>query len=232
MEKVDNNDPIKAVVYGGNGFVGTRVARQLSERDVATVCVSRTGHKPIHLKDEEWSQSVRWCKGDASDPAIPLLESASILITLVGSPPLPTFSKQAYQQQVFMNGTTNANVIRAAGDAGIRRVVLLSAKIPLPLRGDWFGYSKGKHLAEQAALEFSQLSPEHRVTVFKPGVIYGTRHLANGKSMPLGTVMKPLSYFMPWQFVSVDQVAIAIVDAALNKQSSKDPFTIINHSDI
>ncbi len=232
MEKVEQNKCPKVVIYGGNGFVGTHVAKHLRAHEVCTVCVSRTGHKPLHLKDQEWSQAVRWCKGDASEPSVKLLESADVLITLVGSPPLPTFSKEAYDKQVFMNGATNVNAIRAAGDAGIKKVILLGAKIPLLMRSDRFGYTKGKRLALEAAETFSKLSPEHQAVVLQPGVIYGTRHLSSGKPLALGTFMKPLSYIMPWQFVSVDQVAQRITNAVLNVDSATKQFTVIRHSDI
>ena len=170
----------KIVVYGGNGFVGTHVARALLARDVCTVCLSRTGHKPLHLGDQQWSESVRWCKGDASQPDTQLLQRLDGLITLVGSPPLPTFSKQAYDEQVFANGTTNANAIKGAGEAGIKRVVLLGAQLPFFMRRESFGYAQGKKIAMQAAKDFSELSSEHRAIVIQPGMIYGRRYLKSG----------------------------------------------------
>ena len=84
----------KVVVYGGNGFVGTHVAKSLSESDAYAVCLSRTGHKPIHLQNQEWSNKVCWSSGDASTPDTKLLTSANILICLVGSAPTLTFSKK------------------------------------------------------------------------------------------------------------------------------------------
>ena len=229
MENGQNTNRTKVVVYGGNGFVGTRVAEQLAKRDVCAVCLSRTGHKPIHLKDKVWSESVRWCKGDASEPCTQLLPSADAIVLLVGSPPLPTFSKEAFEEQVFMNGTTNANAIKAAAEAGVKRVVLLGAKIPFALNSDRFGYTKGKRMAFNAAKEFSEISDEHTAVVIQPGVIYGRRYLKSGKSIALGTFMKPMSYVMPWQFVSVERVAERIADAALADEPYAGKFTVIPH---
>lgn len=231
-DKIRTTSNTKVVVYGGNGFVGTRVAEQLAKQEVCVVCLSRTGHKPIHLKDESWSESVRWCKGDASQPSSELLASANVLITLVGSPPLPTLSKEAYEKQVFMNGTTNVNAINAAAEAGIKRVVLLGAKIPFPMNYDRFGYAKGKRLAFEAAKAFSELSDQHTAVVLQPGAIYGTRYLKSGKSVALGTVMKPLSHIMPWQFISVDRVAQRIVDAALSDEPYNGKLTVLSHKEI
>jgi len=222
----------KIVIFGGNGFVGTHVAEQLANRDLCVICLSRTGHKPIHLKDEAWSTSIRWCKGDASEPNMPLLSSSDIVISLVGSAPLPTMSKDAFQHQLFMNGVTNVNLINAAAKAGVKRIVLLGAKIPSLLKRDGFGYAKGKRLALEAAEEFSTLSDKHTAIVLQPGAIFGTRHLKNGKAIPLGSILKPISYLIPWQFVSVDSVASAVAHAAISDAPYAGKFTVLAHNRI
>jgi len=181
-------DKTKVAVYGGNGFVGTRVAKALLEQDVCAICLSRTGHKPLHLKDCKWSESVRWCKGDASTPDTQLLEHLDGLVTLVGS-------QEAYDQQVFMNGTANANAIREAGKSGIKRIVLVGAQIPFFIRGDHFGY-------------------------------------ASGKSVPLDIFLKPLSWIMPWQFVSVEKLAERIACEMLCDDQNKGQLIVIKNSQI
>lgn len=228
--QTDKNTHFKVAIYGGNGYVGTRVCEQLSKKGVSTVALSRTGHKPLHIKDTKWSESVRWCKGDASKPDTKLLEQVDVLVLLVGSAPLPTFSKESYDHQVFMNGTTNVNAIEAAADAGIKHVILLSAKIPWPINTDKFGYAKGKRLAENAAQTFAELSHQHSATVLKPGAIYGKRYLSNGKVVRLDWFMSPLSKIIPWQFVSVGAVASRIADIAL--EPTIDQFRIIENRNI
>jgi len=203
----------KVIVYGGNGFVGTHVAKCLSESNVNAVCLSRTGHKPIHLDKK-------------------LLASADSLICLVGSAPTPTFSKRSFEQKVFENGITNATAIKAAGEAGIKKVILLGAQILWPLRTNKFAYAKGKELALTAASEFSQMSDEHSAIVFQPGMIYGRRYLTNGKSIPLNLLLGPLPYIMPNQFVSVEKLATRIVEIALSDGAQSGELTIIKNSDI
>lgn len=219
-------------MYGGNGFVGTHVAKALLECDVCAVCLSRSGHKPLHLKDQKWSESVRWCKGDASSPDTQLLKRMNGLVTLVGSPPLPTLSKDAFDDQVFLNGTANANAIREAGEAGIKRIVLLGAQIPFLFNTDRFGYTKGKNIAIEAAKEFSALSNQHRAIVIQPGIVFGRRYLKNGKSIPLDTLFKPFSWIMPWQFVCVEKVAKRIAHEMLCDDSNKPQFLVIKNSQI
>lgn len=229
---MENKENIKVVIYGGNGFVGTRVAERLVRLDACTVCISRTGHKPLHLREEEWSTNVRWCKGDASQADEALLASIDVLICLVGSPPVPTFSQESYEHQVFMNGTTCANAIKSAEKAGIKRVVLLNAQIPLPLRTDRFGYAKGKRLALEAAEAFAEISEHHTAVVLQPGAIYGKRHLANGKVVPLHWFMRPFSVIMPWQFVSVEDVADCIVRAVIDDKRYRGKFTVLSNRDL
>ena len=110
MQNQAKKTSFKVAIYGGNGFVGSHIARELSKHDICTVCVSRTGHKPLHLHDKSWSESVRWCKGDASKPNTDFLKSVDAVVVCLGSAPLPTFSQAAYEQAVFMNGTSNVNV--------------------------------------------------------------------------------------------------------------------------
>jgi len=111
----ENTDNVKKVViYGGNGFVGTHVAKALSAKGICTACLSRTGHRPLHLKDEKWSEHVRWCKGNALEPDMNLLKRVTGLVCLVGSAPMPTTSSEAFNAQITANGETNRNAIKAA----------------------------------------------------------------------------------------------------------------------
>ena len=222
----------KVVIYGGNGFVGTHVAKALLEKGVCTACLSRSGYKPLHLKNEKWSESVRWCKGDSLKPDMSLLKRVSGLICLVGSAPTPTTSDEAFNAQVIANGETNEKAIKAAGEAGIKRIVLIGARLPFFLNNDRFGYAKGKRIAIQAAKEFSELSPDHRAIVLQPGMIFGKRFLKNGKSLPLGKLFKPLSYLMPWQFISVEKVAERVALEMVCENHEKEQFIILKNSEI
>lgn len=222
----------RIVIYGGNGFVGSHIAKDLSEHELCVLCLSRTGHKPAHLRCQKWSERVKWCQGDAAEPNIKLLSSADALVCAIGSAPVPTFSKEAYEQQVFANGVTNANAIKAAGEAGITRVVLISAIIPSWMNRDSFGYAKGKQMSEQAARDFSNLSDHHSAVILRPGMIYGTRYTANCKPIKLGTVFGPLGSLIPSQFISVDRVASRATNALIEPESYSNSVTILTGRDI
>lgn len=218
---------MSVLVFGGNGFVGCKVMEGLAALQVPAISVSRTGKKPAHLENENWANSVQWLQGDASKPDPKLFENCLAVITLVGSPPVPTFSEEAFQRQVFANGITNKAVIEASGRAGIKNLILQSADIPKFLQRDSFGYYVGKQMAHDAAKTFAQQDTSRHVSVLRPAGIYGARHARNGRAIPLAPVLYPihlvvnampqaLKAYLPSAPVSVEQVAGVIVSEALN----------------
>lgn len=232
MNKPQTQIDLTVAIYGGNGFVGSNIAKELNSRGVRVVCLSRTGHKPSHLQSEEWSEQVRWSKGDASQASPDCLKQVDVVISTVGSPPLPTFSDDAYQRQLFANGTCNTELIKTAADFGIKRLVLIGAKVPWPMNRDSFAYAKGKRLAFDAAQEFTRLSDQHCALVLQPGAITGKRYTASGKCIPLDTLLGPFGAIMPWQFVSVERIAKRIVDELLSPNSSAPQFKVFKNADI
>jgi len=169
----------KVIIYGGNGFVGTHLAEKLSSQDICVVCLSRSGHKPLHLKDAPWSESVRWCKGDANAPDEELLSTAEVVVIFNS------------------NGEAPSRVIDAALKVGVKRIVLMGAQVPFILNKDFFAYSRGKRDALKDAKEFAETSDQHSAVVFQPAAIYGKRRLASGKVLPLDTFMSPLRKVLP-----------------------------------
>ncbi len=223
---------MRVVIYGGNGFVGTKVAESLQRADHSVSCVSRSGVMPKHLEGDLWAQNVKWLKGDAFKAEKETLAEHDVLISTVGAPPLPTITKAAFERSLHTNGVVNQALIQRAGEIGIKRVILLSAKLMPFMQGDWFAYAKGKAMSAAAAQSFAALSNEHSSVVIKPGVIYGKRHTRSGREIPLDLAMKPLAKLLPSQFVSVDQVAQCISDAAAGLRATQDSFTVIEHQQI
>lgn len=223
---------LNVAIFGGNGFVGSHIAKELSSRGVCVVCVSRTGYKPAHLRAEAWSDDVRWCKGDASQANDDCLKQVDVVISTVGSPPLPTFSQTAFEQQLFANGTCNARLLASAQKAGIKRAVLMGAKIPWPLNRDLFAYSKGKRLAYEAAQQFSVHSDEHSGLLLQPAAMIGKRYTNTGRCIPLDTILGPLRVIMPWQFIHVEKVARRVADELLATNTASPQFHVIKHSNI
>ena len=92
----------KVVVFGGNGFVGTRVLKYLCEQSINAVSVSRSG-RPKHLQNEAWANKVEWLRGDAmiAKSYSDVLSDVSAVVISVGSPPIPVADES---WQIMANG--------------------------------------------------------------------------------------------------------------------------------
>lgn len=219
------------VIYGGNGFVGTAICQLLAEQGIACISVSRRGTAPAYLNSAQhpWLNKVRWLQGDALSPDIELLQGARAIISLVGSPPVPTFTQAAFDYQLMMNGTSQVRVIHAAQEAGVNRLVLMGADIPSLLQTESFAYYVGKQQTLDAAQTFAASSAKRQAAVLQPAGIYGTRHTANGMALPLSWFMSPLSGLqrrlpqslqnkLPAAFIDVKKVAAAAIEWATTEQ--------------
>jgi len=127
------------VVFGGTGFVGSQVTNILSKSsNVEAISISRKGIPPPNT-----SNAVQWKQGDALEPASynDSLQKAHAVVIACGSSPLPTFSQEAFDQQVLFNGTTCETVINSCLKQNVKRIVLVGATGP-----DWVpaGYKQGK----------------------------------------------------------------------------------------
>jgi nucleoside-diphosphate-sugar epimerase len=224
----DDRSSYRVVVYGGNGYVGSRFLELASKSGAHCISVSRSGCAPVHLLKSKppWLAEVNWIVGDAAEPDYELIKWADVVVCLVGSPPIPTLSKSAFDRQLRMNGACNSEPIRAAKAQGVSRIVLMSAHIPSLLCSDKFAYYLGKEQALDTAREYINSDPDNSVVVLRPSAIYGTRHTRSGWPVPLGLLMAPINWLMkfvprsltrllPVSPVSVDRVAQAIVNAAV-----------------
>ena len=228
-----SNKNLKVLIYGGNGFVGTHTAKRLAyEKGVCTACLSRTGHKPLYLTKQTWSESIRWCKGDANQADTSLLSKVDIVISTVGAAPLPTFSKAAYDKQLLINGESNVNLINSAQESGVKRLILMGASIPWLLRSNAFAYAKGKQLSYEAAKKFAEQSDEHQALILQPGAIYGKRHLNSGKVIPLDLFMKPMAFVMPSHFTDINKITERISDAVLHPENYSNGLTVLGPREI
>ncbi|MGB5324395.1 MAG: NAD-dependent epimerase/dehydratase family protein, partial [Pseudomonadales bacterium] len=216
----------------GNGFVGTHAAQQLVLRGAKVRCISRSGTMPVHLQKEDWAQAVEWQAGDAGHAEPEWFDDARAVVTLVGSPPLPTFSRSAYAHQLMMNSKPNCQAIEAARIAGVKKLVLMGAAIPRPLQTERFAYYAGKQRSQAAAEAFAQASPAHSAWVLQPSNMYGTRHSAGGLPIPLAPLMAPLAKILPAYFVAVNKVAACICDAILGDNAAANGLRVISQQQL
>ena len=57
--------PPRIAVFGGSGFIGSRVCQTLTGAGCSVVSVSRTGAPPAWVAAQPWSQQVEWLAADA-----------------------------------------------------------------------------------------------------------------------------------------------------------------------
>ena len=177
----------RSLIFGGTGFVGSSIAKTFCSAGIDVSCVSRGGEMPQQLKnsDASWAKKVHWIRGDLATLDETLFANADIVVTAVGSPPLPTFSKVAYERQYASNGRGNINLVEACGKFDIEHLIVISAFIPRLFQTSRFAYYQGKHDVIEAAKR-SLGGGKTKISVLFPSMIYGTRYNSSGRAIPLG----------------------------------------------
>lgn len=197
----------RMLIFGGNGYVGSTIARRALDVGWSVTCACRSG-KPGHLRAEDypdqllpppsplfapggWVDKVDWMTVDALDrPSVyqAVQESAAdAVVTCIG---VLTTDKKLGRQ---FNGDTNVNIAAAVYETPhVQRMVFVSAaRVPL---ASYFlrGYYEGKTMVEKAMRE----TLKGRAAILQPGFVYGTRFTSSGKGVPLWVVGKPLECLM------------------------------------
>lgn len=166
---------------------------------------------------------------DVRDPALaPRFEGVDILLHLAFV--MDPIRDEAAMRDVNVNGSQN--VFRAAGEAGVRKIVYTSSAVvygahhdnPVPLTEESrlranldFSYAAHKLEVEHVVGEFRDQFPKTIVTVFRPAIVFGP-HVDSAWShileAPLLIGVK--GFDPPLQFVHEDDVAGALTFAVVN----------------
>jgi len=157
----------KVVVFGGNGFVGSRVSEQLVAAGAKVVSISRSGAPPVWAKGQEWMSKVSWIKGDPikEDWSDSLAGSAAVVscIGVIGG---------SDESMVLGNGAVNVAVAQQTASAGVDKMVYISVSDAVGGAVGGFalkGYFKGKKEAEAAITK----SFGKTAVILAPTFIYG-----------------------------------------------------------
>ncbi|CUG25968.1 Hypothetical protein, putative [Bodo saltans] len=203
----------KLIIFGGNGFVGSQVAKTalLSGWNVVVAC--RSGAPKVGA-GESWTTQAQFVAIDAlSRPHVKELladhPDTTAVISCVGS--LTTDTVEARRT----NGDATINVAAAVSERStIQKLVFVSAADLKPVNSLLAGYYHGKRAAESAMLENLQ----SRSVILRPAMIYGSPFTPLAiVGAPLRALFEPLQSIAPFTIItppiSVGEVASAAVYA-------------------
>jgi nucleoside-diphosphate-sugar epimerase len=218
------------VISGGAGFLGLHLSRRLLDdgHDVRTLDV-------VPLDDAELESSVQELRGDVRDRdrVQELVADADVVVHAAAA--LPIQASRESIRSVNVGGTEN--VLQAARDAGVRRVVFISStavygvpeKHPIeeddPLVGvGWYGESKidAEGLCRVAAVETTIVRPKtfigpERLGVFEilfDWIREGRRIYILGQG------------HNRYQLLAVEDLVDAIVRAATVSEAARQTFNV------
>lgn len=176
-----SSGPPKLVIFGGNGFVGSRVTEAAVKTGLTVVSISRRGQPPRGV-NAPWTSQVEWARGDVFDPSSwrSQLQGATGVISTLGG-----FGSNEWMYKIC--GESNMQLMEAAKEAGVDRFAFVSVHDYSLPEFVGKGYFTGKRAAEA---RLAQLFPSSGVAL-RPGFIHGTRNVA-GLPVPLQAVGLPL----------------------------------------
>lgn len=183
----------RLAVFGGRGFIGSRVCRTLIESGCDVVSISLSGAPPSWAKGEPWVQDVQWLSVDEADRSLGALDAA---ISCVGNLRPATewdgffglhWDFPTLEQQ---NGDVNEQIAEAAKRAGAQRFtyVSVSSDVSYAYGGALSGYIKGKKRGEDAARRLFG----DQATIIGPSLVYG-----GGRFSAPGAVYEALTSSAP-----------------------------------
>ncbi|GJM16842.1 MAG: dihydroflavonol-4-reductase [Thermodesulfobacteriota bacterium] len=170
------------LVTGATGFIGSHIARKLVDRGVQVKVLLRKSSKTTNIDDID----VEKVYGDVMDMDS-INEALSGCDTLYHTAGVASFRKEDYQKMEDINVDGTSNILNAAVESGIKKVVHTSsiAAIGVDSEGgvaneeteydlDYLGvkYLDTKHRGEQIALDLAKKGLP--LVVVNPATVIGT----------------------------------------------------------
>ena len=236
---------LSVTVFGGTGFTGSRVCKNLVDLGASVTSISKSGSPPKWCAGEEWTNNVEWKSADLLSGQ----DDSSALDSVVGSP-------DAVVSCVGVIGTDVDALLQGNGDANVaafgsakrggklQRVAYVSVGSEVDAcKENWLpeffkdGYFAGKVIAQQAALDAVN-GDTSKVCLVKPTFIYGGSDfglLPPRVNNEYGSGVEELLMLPPFKFladvtpglikvalrppVCVDSVAAACAKAAMDESN-------------
>ncbi len=229
---------MKALVTGGNGFIGSFLVERLLERNYQVKCLVRKTSNLRWIKD----LPVQLVYGDVTnfDSLISLVKEIDYVYHLGGI-------VRAKNEQDFylVNKEGSKNLLEACKqqNSNIKRFVYVSSQAAvgpsndgIPITEDDFpcpisNYGKSKLAGEQEVVNYQKYFP---VTIIRPPSVYGPRdddiltifkYIKSGIKPQIGKGEKKIS------IVHVNDLVRGILLAAEHKKAENETFFITNQND-
>ncbi len=169
---------LRCLVVGGGGLLGQAICAALMQCRASVVGFGRT-------VPDVGNTDATWVRGDVGDEEAlrAVLARQDVLIHLVGTVE-PEKSNQEPLADLAANAGTTITLMRAAHDAGVRRIVFASSG------GTVYGPSAAERIPESAptdpisAYGVSKLASEKYIAAF--GRLYGIKHAVLRIANPYG----------------------------------------------
>ncbi len=113
------------LVTGGTGFLGSYIIRHLIEKGYPVRAIRRSRKLPFDFPDPVWS-AVEWVEGDVLDP-ISLHDAMDGAKEVIHAAAVVSFDKKHRSSMYQVNVDGTANVVNAALDTGIQRLIHVSS---------------------------------------------------------------------------------------------------------
>lgn len=115
----------RVLVTGGTGFLGGYIIKNLIEKGIAVCAIRRSRKKPFFISTQIMDR-VDWIEGDVLD-VVSLSEAMQGVNAVIHSAAIVSFAKKDRKEMYHVNVEGSANVVNAAIDKGVQRLIHISS---------------------------------------------------------------------------------------------------------
>jgi uncharacterized protein YbjT (DUF2867 family)/ligand-binding SRPBCC domain-containing protein len=214
-------DPLRVIVAGGTGFVGSAIAKELRRRGHRPVVLSASGEAARHSLPDDIE--IRQVDVRDSSAVASAVQDADALVIALAFRNSPMESPRRGQTFMAVDAVGTEHLVAAARDAGIRRLVYLSgAGAAEDADRHWF---RAKWRAEVAVrgsgIEFTIIRP---TWIYGPGDVSLNRFIGFARALPV----VPMTNLGRQRLapVFIDDVARLAADSLVEPAAANQVFEI------
>lgn len=222
------------LVTGGTGFLGAYIIKNLVRKGHAVRAIRRSPALPFFIEKNIW-EKVEWIEGDVLD-VVSLAEAMKGIDAVIHSAAIVSFTKDKRKEMYAVNVDGTANVVNAALESGVRRLLHISSVAALGRT------TKASTVTEEKTWEENKNNTHYAVTKHRAemhawrGFAEGLEGVVINPSTILGygnwhqsscAIFKNAYKGFPWYtkgvngFVGVEDVAEAAVQLLLSDMNER-----------